>query len=277
MGTSKSSAGSPSRVPMVPPWVPEIQDGNLPEVPKDQESPNSDEIPNAKTTLPPLAPPGRFNSTRRALGSYAKSGGEGRLKRGVGHYIKTGLGGARTAVARFNGTSVNAGSLFSALGGEGQADSARAALDDALREGRSAKQIVEAIVELICPVNGSQDSEAARNAMGDAFAELLRKYPEADLLNLTDIERTFVVENYVSFDVYRRFALDVGNKFRESAPTPTVALMRLKEAKEYIKETIRASFKKLRDGGNSLSAKTVEKIVRAAIYDSFEVFAGYAE
>lgn len=277
MGTSKSSAGSPSKVPMVPPWVPEIENQDKPEVPDVVEPPKSEKPAVAQAPVEQIAPAGRFNSTRRALGSFAKSGGENRLKRGVGRYIKTGLGGVRTATARFNGTAVNAGSLYAALGGNGSGDATRTALDDALRDGRSAKQIVDAVIEIVCPVNGNQDGEAARNAMNDAFAELLRKFPESDLLNLSENERTFVVENYVGIDVYRRFALDVGNKFRENASSPTVALTRLKQAKEYIKETVRASFKKLREKGGTLSGKSVQKIVRSALQDAFEVFAEYAE
>ena len=39
MGTSSSSTGSPSNVPMVPPWVPDIPDGPPADPPPDEELP----------------------------------------------------------------------------------------------------------------------------------------------------------------------------------------------------------------------------------------------
>lgn len=273
MGTSKSSAGSPSKVPMVPPWVPDVEGDDKSKEPS--VTGDAVEDPSLSATVP-IAPQGRFNSTRRSLGKFVKSGSEGSLKKGVGRYFKNGLGGAGTATKRFGGTAANAGALYSALGDrDSRGDDSP--IDKALSEGKTGKQVIDAVIESVCPINGSQDTESARNAMNDAFSELLSKYPQADLADLSESERNFVIVNYVSIDVYRRFILDVGDKFRKNAVSPAVAVSRMKQAKEYIKETIAASFKSLAKGSTKVAGKGISKIVRIALRNAFLVFAEYAE
>ena len=90
----------------------------------------------------------------------------------------------------------------------------------------------------------------ARAAIKDALSELLTMFPEADLLNLSEDQRGFAIEHFVAIDVYRRFHLDLGKTIQDKAPTATVALARLKEVKNYIKETVAAAFRKLRAAGS---------------------------
>lgn len=69
MGTSASSKGPGSGVPLVPPWV---EDN------------------------PEVAEPSRFKAARINLGKFAKNGSEDSLGRGLGYYSKNGLGGLPT-------------------------------------------------------------------------------------------------------------------------------------------------------------------------------------
>lgn len=75
----------------------------------------------------------------------------------------------------------------------------------------------------------------------------------------------------------RRFELDVGKHLLEKAPTATVALARLKQARSYIAEAVAASFRKLRDQGRTLTAGRIARVVQAALRETFEVFEGYEE
>jgi hypothetical protein len=80
MGTSQSSGGPPSGMPMVPPWVPDPPDGELPldsmPPPADGENPV---VPPNQPTVPlpfppiPIAPSARFGPTRLNLGKFALS------------------------------------------------------------------------------------------------------------------------------------------------------------------------------------------------------------
>jgi hypothetical protein len=282
MGTSKSSSGSPSGVPMVPPWVPDAEQPQIPpEEKKDEQQGNSVQeapMPAVAPETLPIAPRARFGPTRTALGDYGSSGSRDSLRRGVGRYISGGLGGSSTAARRFGGTSTTAGALYGALGGAGTGASVdRTTLDRDVLSGKSARQVIDAVIEIACPVDGTQDTEASRNSINDALSELLNRHPDTDLLALTEDQREFVVGQFVSMDVYRRFVLDVGNAIREKAPNATTALSRLKEAREYIRENVIASFEKLRNAGARFSGNQVSRIVALALKDAFDVFSGYAE
>jgi hypothetical protein len=159
----------------------------------------------------------------------------------------------------------------------GQGVPAGSPLDPALLAGRSAQEVMDAVVEAVRPVDGTQDTEASRAAIRDALSELLTIYPDADLLSLTDDQRTLAVERYTAIDVFRRFELDVGKTIMDKAPSAAAALSRLKEAKDYIKESVSAAFRKLREAGRALSGGRVAGIVRDALNDAFQVFEGYAE
>jgi hypothetical protein len=137
--------------------------------------------------------------------------------------------------------------------------------------------VVNAVVEAVRPIDGTQDAEAGRAAIRDALSELLTRFPEADLLNLSDEQRAFAIERYVALDVYRRFDLDVGKTIREKAPSATTALSRLKQVRDYVKETVAASFRRLRDAGKVITAGRVGALVREALKETFEVFEGYSE
>ena len=157
MGTSRASSGSPSKVPMVPPWVPDIPpdeptdvepndpgqpdtegEPDAPPAPnKDGEPPGPNPAANGSPAPVPIAPAARFSSARRTLGSFASSGGKGKMRRGVGQYVRTGLGGSGTAARRFGGTARTANALYHVLGGGLPGRETPGPLDTDLLKGKS--------------------------------------------------------------------------------------------------------------------------------------------
>jgi hypothetical protein len=273
MGTSQSSKGAGAGVPMVPPWVTDPPN----------EAPAGDQPPTENNEKPdspvpaPMAPQRRWGGANRSLGDYAETGDRDALRHGLGRYVRSGYGGSRTVTRRMGGTAATAGALGGVLTGlaTGQ-PSPDSPLDPILLRSRSSNEIMDAIVEAVRPVDGTQDAEASRSAIRDALSELLTHFPEADLLNLTEEQRDLAIERFAAHDVFRRFDLDVGQTIREKAPNPTVALSRLKEAREYVKETVAASFRKLRNVGRQLTAGHISEVVSAALRETFEVFEEYA-
>jgi hypothetical protein len=136
---------------------------------------------------------------------------------------------------------------------------------------------MDAVVEAVKPVDGTQDAEASRCAIRDSLADLLTRFPEADLLSLDEGQRSFVIERFAAIDVYRRFELDVGQAVIEKAPDAATALDRLKQVKDYIVETVSASFRALKEGGRGLTARSISQAVATALEDTFAVFEGFAE
>jgi hypothetical protein len=225
-----------------------------------------------------LAPTGRFMGARLNLGKFAGSGDKAEMRRGVGHYAHKGLGGATTAASRMGGASVTAGGLYRALSDlAGGNAAANGQLDPNVLQGTSSGEIIAAIVEAVRPVDGTQDAEASRDAIQDSLSQLLSEFPDADLLNLTDDQRWLVVEGYLSGDIYNRIMLDVGKTIQEKAPTFTVALQRLKDVKDYVRQTVSAQLKKLHAKGTAVTQKKMGEIIRGTVRETFEVFESYAE
>lgn len=299
MGTSQSSDGAPSGVPMVPSWADaagggapgEESPGGVSPSPADGAGEGPDARPAggdepaaspAERPAPapvPIAPAGRFSGARRSLGSFARSGSARAMRRGLGQYVRSGYGAAGTAARRFGGTAASAERLHGALSAlaAGETSTPGGQLDPVLLAGLSAQEVLDALVEAVRPIDGTQDAEAGRAAMRDALSELLTRYPDADLLKLTAEQRAFAIERYAALDVFRRIDLDLGKSIRDKAPSATAALSRMKQVRDYVKESVAASFRRLREAGRAFTSGRVGQVVRDALRSAFEVFEGYAE
>ena len=117
--------------------------------------------------------------------------------------------------------------------------------------------------------------EAGRKAIRNALSELLDRFPDADLLDLSEDQRVFAIERYVALDVYIRFALDLGKTLQDKAPSVSAGLSRLKDVKDYIKQTVSARFRDLKKAGEQLGARRISEMAGQALRDTFEVFEEY--
>jgi hypothetical protein len=293
MGTSQSSNGSPSGTPMVPPWTPDIPSSQQPDAGVDTDAPDDssdtgvtpstdgsvDSPDQSSNKGSPIAPSYRFAGARRNMGNYARTGDSSSMKKGLRQYVRKGYGGSATATRRLASTVTTAQSLFSALStGENNSYSGEGgALDPAVLSGKTAYEVMDIIVEAVAPVDGTQDSEASRESIKDALADLLNIHPDADLNDLSAEQKELAIERFVAGDVFRRIDLDLGKCIREMAPSTSSALGRLKEVKNYARETVSSSFRKLKEIGQVISNNTVISIVQNAIRETCEVFEGYVE
>jgi len=292
VGTSQSSNGSPSGTPMVPPWTPDVPSSQQPDTGADGDAPN--DYPNTDTTHPtdgneapdssgskgsPIAPPSRFAGARRNIGTYARTGDSSSMKKGLGQYVRKGYGGSTTATRRLASTATTAQSLFSALstGNNNSYSGEGGALDPAALSGKTAYEVMDIIVEAVAPVDGTQDTEASRESIKDALADLLNAHPDANLNDLSAEQKELAIERFVSGDVFRRIDLDLGKCIREKASNTSSALGRLKEIKDYVRETVSSAFRSLKETGHVVTNNTVIGIVQNSIKETCEVFEGYAE
>lgn len=265
---------------MVPPWVPDppppppVPPEAEPEPPQEPGSEQATEptVPIDLSGSIPTAPAGRFRAANINLAAYARNSDRSAMRRGVGQYFSQGYGGSGTAVRRFAGTARTADALYAALSG----GAAALGIPEAnVSAGNSAQEVMDAVTEAVRPVDGTQDTESSRAAIQDALAETLTQFPDADLANLSEEQKEVAVERYVASDVYRRFSLDVGRTVITKAPNAVAGASRLKEIREYVRETVSAAFRKIRTAGQRLGAGRVASIVRSALGEAIQVFEGY--
>jgi len=279
LGTSQSSLGPPGGVPLVPPWVRDPFPPPATDAEAENGPFNDGQLPQQNQPEPPqvLAPPRRFGSARRSLARYGRTGSGDDMRRGIGHYVKRGLGGSAAAARRFGGSTRTAGALYGVLSSLANRDTSvtEGSLDLALIAGRSADEVMDAVVEAVRPPDGTQDAEASRNAVRTALSDLLERFPDADLINLADDQRLFVVERFLALDVYNRFRLDVGKTVQDNAPSVAAALSRMRQIREYIRETIAARFRALRVPREALLPRRVSRIAAQALREAFHVFEDY--
>lgn len=273
MGTSQSSTGPGAGVSLVPPWADESLAPSGAEGQSQDGSGLDDQQPMPTVEQGDLAPPRRFMSTRRHLGQFAKTGDKQSLKAGVGHYISSGYGGSKTFSRRMAGTANTAWSLGRVL----DPSESGTSFDRTLLSSSSANQIMDAVVEAVRSHDGTQDAESGREAVREALTELLTRFPDADLLDLTDAQREFVLEKFVVNDVFNRFQLDVGKHLLEKAPTPAIAAKRMQEVKDYMAEVIAESFRNLAEKGAELTSGSIVPTVNDALVESCRVFEEYTE
>jgi hypothetical protein len=196
MGTSQSSKGPGAGVPMVPPWVPDLPNAVEP-VPDDGEPiPEPLQIPQPG----PISDAGRFRDVRRALGNFAQTGKQSSMQRGLQSYVKKGYGGSRTATARMAATVATGVTLFGVLSDLASrgTENTVGKLDAASLAGKTAREVMDAILEAVRPIDGTLDAETTRMAICDAESELLTRYEDADFLNLSAEQREFFIESFLA-------------------------------------------------------------------------------
>ena len=279
MGTSASSSGPGSGVPLVPPWVndPEATAPTSPaeETGVDQEAGNDSNIPQQMPTE--IAPKGRFRGARTNLGRFASLGSGDSMRRGLGQYARSGLGGSRRASQRMAGTARKAGALYGVLHAlsSGTTPTVDLRIDPARLAGLPARETVDRIAEALSPSDGTQDSEASRNSISQALCELIRREPTADLAALTPEQIELTVELFIGADICRRIDLDVGKTVFQRAPDPASAIRRLEHMYRYVRQAVAAAFRRQFANPGTLTQQATTRLVSRVIQDTFQIFESY--
>lgn len=274
MGTSQSSKGPGAGAPLVPPWADPVDTAAA----DDTAKLDQDEQHESVATVPPvpLAPGARFRDARRSLASFAITGHPDYLRRTLRHYVSSGYGGSATMTRRLSGTARTAGRLSGALqSGGGPGPLGDAVRDAVLRGGSDARAVLDAITDAISPVDGTQDAETSRRSVRDALADLLDRHPEAELLDLSDTQRAYVIERFTAHEVNGRFLLDLQPAIMKAAPDLSTGLSRLRQIREFIAAEVSAAFHALREQGRPATSADAVRLTSRALKSTLGVFEEY--
>lgn len=265
MGTSKSSTGPGAGVALVPPWA--APDPDQPTTEPAGPSDSTEEHDTGDTS--PLAPPGRFRDARRQLGSFARTGDTDALRRGLGHYVRSGYGGSATFSRRLAAVGGTSGRLYDVLA-TGRLPNGTALADVVLVASGHADVLLDAVVNSLQESNGTQDAEATRKATRTALSDLLQRYPDADLLTLDADQRLFVVERYTAEEIFLRVRLDLHEAIALHAADASTMLSRLRQVRSYVQQAVAAQFRAL--GTAPAAASQVRTVVSQVIKTTLSVF-----
>ncbi len=259
MGTSASSNGPGAGVSFDPPWLDDV------EVPNQQKS----EKQNATLVLAPRA---RFGSARRNMGEYARSGDRDYARRALGHYSKTGMGGAQNVARRMRTSTKVAANFFNTFHSlrEDNTFALGRELKDLQLQGADANQIIDAIVSHVCPAGGSIDEISCRDSGTAAISEFLMKNPDADVCNLNDDQIWSLTATYLGNEVFSRVQIDIGQAFEKQDVSIEDRVIRLNDMREYIQSELAIQMNKLRETTDK--KLDINKLLSDTIRNTFEVY-----
>jgi len=276
VGTSKSSDG-PGPGNFLPDYAdPASPEPDAPDDGDQNDGNDSESGPENESAdpVPPVVPDvkaARFIGTRSALGRFANSGSKDDLTNALGHYTAKGYGGSATATARQHHVTSSVGRLNSVLSNLGNGSESDPLAGEDLT-GKTSDEIVDAIIDAVAPVDGTQDAELERTCMAEAFAEVLEADENADAAALTAEQRASVIRSTLSLCVSRRFMLDVGKHLREKAGSAKIGASRIQEVKSFIREEVESNFRSIATGPLPTGVAAFQNIVTDVLREQLSMF-----
>lgn len=176
------------------------------------EAPSANAQPNVDGDVPP--PSSSFTAGRGNFTRYAKSRGEDRrsMGRAARSYVRSAAGGARTAARRMASERAAAGALSRLLSGAAASGGIREFVRTVNLVGladRPVGEIYAALVDYVCPADGTLDDAYAREAYLEAVAELVTA--ERDLEQPTAATAREFMESFIANAVRLRIINAIAN------------------------------------------------------------------
>jgi len=210
MGTSTSSKGANNRSPLVPPWA--DVDGQGPG---------------------PKPEPNRFQGFRTSLGRFVATGDGDELRKGLRAYARTSTGGAANGPRRFGAMAQAGSGLFNAINTL-RTNPGAAPFNLGALAGKSTRELIDALVEALVPVNG--DAERIRIALTEALAICLDGVMAFDFATITEDTIVELMVTYTALCVFEQIVLDSNEAF-----TKADSAERAREAEEELWELVQAT------------------------------------
>lgn len=284
MGTSASSGGPGGGVPFDPPWLDDIApdipwEGILPD---DQGNENNNQgedqpaEPSQPTEQQDIAPSRRFQSARLNLTDFVHTGNPRSFRSAMGHYSRTGMGGARNVARRMRTSSKSASVLFRVLqaASEGTNPIINDWVNSLIARNASAWEIVDEIIRFVAPNGGSTEETSSRDSMAQAMGELLEIAPETDLLQLDDNNIWALIETFLSYEAFTRLCLDIGQTFEKSTLSLLDRVLRMDEMRDYLKADLSSQIERLRRQASDSALTQLQKVLQNAVENTFKVYEG---
>ena len=268
MGTSASHSGPKPGVSFDPPWLDDIDypTTEAPAVPAQN--------PQTAPAVPPLAPPARFGNARRSMGDYRRSGSRESLAKSLGHYSRTGMGGAQNVANRMRHSASVASKMYSSFSllREGNEPTISSIISKYRSVNADVYGLIDAIAGYICGDGGSLDETSSRDAVSSALSDLFDKNPDVDITALSDDSVWSLVSSFISYEAFSRIQLDIGQGFETKDISLADCVTRLNDMREYLESEISSQINVIRNEIGNKPPSDLQKIMMTAIEKTFKVF-----
>lgn len=236
MGTSASRNGPRPTTPLLPDWP------GLPPLPPVPPIPPVPPVPNPlNPPLVPVAPPqqpapvvppqvppspaNRYNTSRKAVKAYARSGGNDKdsLRKALREYVKT-SGGGKRVLARRMYSSVQSverlGGVLSSIAQTG-VQPTLLALNLGAYAGAAALDVLSALIDAVAPATGQLDDALARQAYA-LMVERIDENLNISIDSLTQADVYEVLAIYIEETIVCRVINDIGATLMTEQHDPAV-------------------------------------------------------
>jgi hypothetical protein len=278
MGTSTSSSGPGAGVSFDPPWLDQLggSDAQAPAGDSGEAGDGNNAPTPSAAPAAGIAPPRRFANARRELGIFARSGSREALGRAIGHYSRTGMGGARNTAARMRTSTRSAAGLISLLqtARDGSDPIINQWVSSLVARNPSAQDVINEVIQQVTTSGGSLEEESCKDSMAQAMSELMENQPDIDLLNMNDGDIWTLVELFLSHEACSRLQLDIGQLFESSRLTPREVVARINDMRDYLKAELSAQMRSLRQANGNPLPGQLESTMRQALQNTFTVYEG---
>lgn len=266
MGTSTPFGGPKNHNPLVPSFVDDGDGTNA--------NPPNPGNPAPPPSRPPVAPPPverRYNRIRRAFNDALRSASSADMREAVGRYASNGVGSASNGRRRMGSSVAAAGRVTQFL-----QDVQERGLDEAVRRlnlpalaGRSVTEVLEGLVDHVCPDGGSIDEAIARNAYTEVITELAEENVDLDTIGLDQVR--LVLERFVARSIQLRIIQDIGQGLLRI--TEQVATFRnaLQQLDQLIRNAVSDAMARVADAGRVIGQTTVGAAVEEAYETTFGI------
>ena len=266
MGTSTSNSGPRSNVSLDPPW--------LNDLPNEIQSP-LDKIeckPIAEINIMPLknsnAPAMRFASSRRELNKFLKTSDERHLRKALGHYSKTGMGGAENIAHRLSVSASVGNGLYNFFDGLKNTVNPRIAdwVQSVKDSGIQGNELIDKIIDFVVSDGGSLNEESCKDSMFQSMSELMEN-PDIDIFNLSTESIWQLLTSFISNEAFNMFCSDAGQVFERISVSSLVKVEKMQEIRDFIRADVTVHIKELRQNQSS-----VRDILLRSVKTAFSVY-----
>lgn len=271
MGTSSSFGGPKGSSPLVPSWLADSSSETNPGV--DTQDPI--QAPEQKPIPPPPSDPNRFRPGRTKMTAFAKSNGSaiGLLAAAIGSAVAAGAGGARQARARVPASREAAVRLLGLVDqvSRGQEAEALHAFNLEELQGKPLEDVLERLVDVLCPEGGTIDEAIARDAFLETAVELLEA-GHTDLETLCKEEPERFLEIFIAHSLEDRILNDIGSNVLTAPASPEKATEVERQIRDFIRGRVRDAIAGVQSNPEERTEARIREFVDEIYGASLEIF-----